>query len=128
MTARREVKETEAAEPREATPVRNPYILNFCRALVEKNGEDHEPEDMNNLLNKMYELYETMLGKNMINSLPEDIRAQYLAMAKDLSALSYEKIGRLFAANISNHEQIMKDTMKEFAELYMKNRSLNIQD
>lgn len=126
--AHHELQTPEGAAPEGETQARNPYILNFCRALVEKKGEKLEPEDMEELLNQMYELYEYMLGRNMINSLPEDRRQQYLTMAEDLSSLSYEKIGDVFDADIPNYGQIMKDTMKEFAEIYMKNRSLNPKD
>lgn len=128
MTQKEDISPPGTAEPQDIAQGRNPYILNFCRALAEETGEQYEPEELKNRLDRMYELYEAMLGRNMINSLPEDVRAQYLAMTKDLSALSYEKIGELFAGNISNQHQIMKDTMKEFMEIYRRNRSLNSQD
>jgi DNA-directed RNA polymerase specialized sigma24 family protein len=103
-------------------PVRNPYILNFCKVLVEKKGEELEPEALKTLLEEMYRVYEYMLGQNMINNLPDDVRKEYLKIAEDLGNLNYEKIGEIFDKNIQNYEQIMKDTMKQFAEIYMKNR------
>jgi hypothetical protein len=33
-----------SVEEQTGKPVRNPYILNFCRILVEKKEESHEPE------------------------------------------------------------------------------------
>jgi hypothetical protein len=118
----------EAGQPRVGEPVRNPYILNFCRALVEKKGEQHEPDAMEKLLDDMYKLYESMLGRNMVNSLPEHVRKEYLAMAEDLNSLNYERIGAIFGANSSNYEQIMKDTMKQFAEIFIMNRTFNPKD
>jgi hypothetical protein len=103
-------------------PVRNPYIMNFLKLLVEKKGEQHEPDDLKKLLGDMYRLFESMLGQNMVNALPEDVKKQYLAMTEDLPNLSYEKIGAVFDTNVKNYEQVMKATMKEFAETYLKNR------
>jgi hypothetical protein len=61
----------------------------------------------------------------MVNALPEDVRKQYLAMADDLPNLSYKNIGAIFDTNVKNYEQIMKDTMKQFAEIYFKNRQFS---
>jgi len=105
-----------------SAPVRNPYIMNFLKVLVEKKGERHEPDDLKKLLGDMYRLFESMLGQNMVEALPEDVRKQYLAMAQDLPNLNYEKIGAVFDTNVNNYEQVMKDTMKQFAETYFKNR------
>jgi hypothetical protein len=108
-----------------SAPVRNPYIMNFLKALVEKKGEKHQPEDLKKLLADMYCLFESMLGQNMVNALPAGVRSQYLAMAQDLSNLNYEKIGDIFEANVKNYEEIMKDTMKQFADIFFKNRQFN---
>jgi len=103
-------------------PVRNPYIMNFLKTLVEKKGERHGPEDLKKLLGDMYRLFESMLGQNMVDALPESVSKQYLAMAEDLPNLSYEKIGNIFDTNVKDYEQVMKDTMKQFANIYLKNR------
>jgi hypothetical protein len=118
----------EAGQPQAGEPVRNPYILNLCRALVEKKGEPLDPDAMEELLDEMYSLYEGMLGRNMVNNLPEPARKEYLDMAEDPGILCYEKIGAVFGASISNREQIMKDTMKQFAEIFMKSRAFNPED
>ncbi|MCE5334927.1 MAG: DUF5663 domain-containing protein [Desulfobacteraceae bacterium] len=109
-------------KPAPAAPVRNPYIMNFCKVLVEKKGEQHSPEELKKLLEDMYRLYEAMLGKNMVNALPEQVRKEYLAMADDLRNLDYDKIGAVFDKNISNYQEIMKETMREFSEIFLKNR------
>ncbi len=115
-------------KPAPSEPARNPYIMNFCKVLVEKKGEGHTPEVLKKLLDDMYRLYEAMLGRNMVNALPEDVRKEYLAMAEDLAHLNYEKIGEVFDKNISNYQEIMKDTMKQFADIFMKNREFNPKD
>jgi hypothetical protein len=115
-------------EQQAGQPVRNPYILNFCRVLVEKKGESHQPEALEKLLSDMYGLYEYMLGQNMVNSLPEATRKQYLSLTEDLAGLSYEKIGEVFEQNVPNYKEIMKDTMRQFAEIFMKNREFNPRD
>src|SRR5271157_3737609 len=94
-----------------SAPTRNPYIMNFCKTLVEKKGEQHQTEDLKKLLGDMYRLFECMLGQNMVNALPEEVRKRYLAMADDLPNLSYKKIGAVFDENVKNYNQIMKDTM-----------------
>jgi hypothetical protein len=110
-----------------ATPLanRNPYIMNFCKALVEKKGETHEPEALKKLLNDMYRLYENLLGQNMVQALPDNLRKEYLELSKDLNELSYAKIGEIFDKNITNREEIMKQTMREFTEIFMRNRTFD---
>lgn len=108
-----------------ADPVRNPYIVNFCKVLIEKKGEKLEPEVQKKMLNDMYRLFENMLGQNMIKALPEDLRKQYLSMTEDLSSLNYDKIGEVFDESIPNYQEIMKDTMKQFAEIFMRNRQFD---
>ena len=124
-------KENQPVEPKEAPPQgppRNPYILNFCRVLVERKGEELEPEALKKLLNDMYRLFENMLGQRMIDALPENLRKQYLELTEDLSRLSYDKIGEIFDKSIPDHAAIMKETMKEFAEIFMKNRNFRPED
>lgn len=103
--------------------MRNPFIVNFCKVLTEKKGENHEVTDMKKLIEEMYKLFEFLLGQNMIKALPEDVRRNYLGIAEDLENLSYEKIGEVFDKNVPDYERVMKETMKQFAELYMKNRT-----
>lgn len=102
--------------------VRNPYIVNFCKVLVEKKGENLEPEVQKKLLDDMYRLFENMLGQNMIKALPEDLRKQYLGLTEDLNSLNYDKIGEIFDENVPDYQLVMKETMKEFAEIFMRNR------
>ena len=45
-------KEPEVTEPRQAgpsQPIRNPYILNFCKVLVERKSEKVEGEALKKL-------------------------------------------------------------------------------
>lgn len=124
-----ELKQEMSGAPSGAsTPACNPYIMNFCKVLVERKGEKLAPEPLEKLLNDMYRLFESMLGRNMIDALPEDIRKEYLLMSEDLQSLSYEKIGSVFDANVPDYPQIMKNTMKEFADIFLKNREFNPED
>lgn len=113
---------------RPSSATRNPYIMNFCKVLAEKKGETLEPQPMKKLLEDMYRLYEYMLGQNMINSLPETLKTEYLSLTQDLTALTYEKIGEIFDKNVPDFERIMKETMNQFAEIYLKNRQFNPKD
>lgn len=122
--------EQQPVEPRTktSTPLKNPYIMNFCKALVERKGESPDPETLKKLLNDMYRLFECMLGQKMIDALPQDLKDQYLEMTGDLSKLSYDKIGEIFDKNIQNYEEIMRAAMKEFGEIFMKNREFSPED
>jgi hypothetical protein len=115
----------ELQEPAPSAPIRNPYIMNFLKALVEKKGEQHETDALKKLLGDMYRLFESLLGQNMVNALPEDVKKQYLEMADDLPNLSYKNIGAVFDTNVKNYEQVMKETMKQFAEIYINNRQFS---
>jgi hypothetical protein len=96
--------------------------MNFCKVLVEKKGEDLAPEALKKLLSDMYSLFESMLGRNMVNALPENVKGEYLRMAEDLQNLDYEKIGAVFDAHIPDYQEIMKATMKQFAQIFLSNR------
>lgn len=111
-----------------STKLRNPHILHFCKALVERKGEQHEPEALKKLLDDMYGLYENMLGQNMVKALPENIRQEYLKLCENLDDLNYEKIGEFFDENIPDYREIMKETMQEFTRIFMRNRTFNVKD
>jgi len=101
---------------------RNPFILNFCEALIKKRGLELSEEKKEEELDKMYNLYETMLGRRMVEALPEDKQAKYMAITRDLDSLSFEKIGEIFADGVPDAEVIMKETLEEFSDIYLKNR------
>lgn len=124
------VKRPSARELAQATPLsmKNPYIMNFCRVLVEKKGEKHSPEALKKLLNDMYRLFENLLGQNMVKALPEDKRQEYLMLCEDLNQLSYERIAEIFDKYVPNYQEVMKQTMKQFADLFMRNRNFDPQD
>ena len=92
---------------------------------MKKRESSIQPEDLKKLLGDMYRLFESLLGQNMVNALPEDVRKEYLGMADDLASLNYEKVGAIFDKNVQNYQQVMKDTMKQFAEIYLNNRQFN---
>lgn len=108
-----------------AAPLRNPYIVNFCKVLIEKKGEQLEPEIQKKLADDMYRLFENMLGQNMIKALPDDLRKHYLDLTEDLSSLDYDAIGEVFDESIPHYQEIMKETMKQFAEIFMRNRKFD---
>jgi fibronectin type 3 domain-containing protein len=101
---------------------RNPFILNFCEALIKKRGLELSEEKKEKELEKMYNLYESMLGRKMVEALPEEKQAQYLAITRNLDQLSFEKIGEIFADGVPDAELVMKETLEEFSDIYLKNR------
>lgn len=102
---------------------KNPYIENFCRVMVEKKGEELPPDAMERLIDDLYGLFERMLGRNMVAALPEEVQSQYISQYEGgVSHIDYEQIARIFGKHISNPEEIMRKTLKEFAEMYDKSR------
>jgi len=101
---------------------RNPFIVNFCEALMRKRGLELDDENEEKELDKMYNLYETMLGRRMVESLPEEKKSQYMAIVRDLGQLDFDKIEEIFGDGIPDPEAIMKDTVEEFSDIYLKNR------
>ena len=101
---------------------RNPFILNFCEALIKKRGLELSEEKKEEELERMYNLYETMLGRRMVEALPEEKQAQYMAITRNLDELSFEKIGEIFSEGVPDAEAVMKETLEEFSDIYLKNR------
>ena len=101
---------------------RNPFIVAFCEALMKKRGLELGEENKEKELERMYNLYESMLGRRMVEALPDEKRAQYLGIIKNLDQLSFEKIGEIFADGVPDPQAIMKETLEEFTEIYLKNR------
>lgn len=101
---------------------RNPFILTFCEALIKKRGLELSEEKKEKELEKMYNLYESMLGRKMVEALPEEKQAQYMAITRNLDELSFEKIGEIFSEGVPDAEAVMKETLEEFSDIYLKNR------
>ena len=101
---------------------RNPFIVDFCEALMRKRGLELDDEKEEQELERMYNLYETMLGRKMVECLPEEKKSQYMAIVRDLGQLDFDKIGEIFTDGIPNPEAIMKETLEEFSDIYLKNR------
>jgi hypothetical protein len=101
---------------------RNPFVVNFCEALMRTRGLELDDENKEKELDRMYDLYETMLGRRMVESLPEEKKSQYMAIVRDLGQLDFDKIEEIFGDGIPDPEAIMKDTLEEFSDIYLKNR------
>lgn len=101
---------------------RNPFIVNFCEALMKKRGLELTDENKEKELDRMYSLYENMLGRRMVEALPEEKKTQYMAILRDLGHLNLEKIDEIFGDGISDPAAIMKETLEEFSDIYLENR------
>ena len=84
---------------------------------LELNDENEEQE-----LERMYNLYETMLGRRMVEALPEEKKSQYMAIVRDLGQMDFDKIEEIFGDGIPDPEAIMKETLEEFTDIYLENR------
>ena len=102
---------------------KNPYIENFCRALVAKKGEKLTDEALERLIESLYKLFQNMLGRNMVAVLPEELRRDFISRYdKGGRDVDLEEVGQVFDQHVSDPEEIMKKTAREFAALYFKNR------
>ena len=55
-------------------------------------------------------------------ALPEEKKSKYMATLRDLEQLDLEKIEEIFGDGIDDPEAIMKETLEEFSDIYLKNR------
>jgi hypothetical protein len=101
---------------------RNPVIVDFCEALMRKKGLELTDENEEKELDRMYSLYESMLGRRMVETLPEDKKAKYMEILRDLGQLNLEKIEEIFGDGISDPAAILKETLEEFTDIYLENR------
>ena len=101
---------------------RNPVIVHFCEALMRKKGLELTDEKQEAELDRMYSLYESMLGRRMVENLPEEKKAQYMEILRDLGQLDMDKIGEIFGDGVSDPAAIMKETLEEFSDIYLENR------
>ena len=102
---------------------RNPYIEEFLRTLVKKKGEKLEPDALERLVESLNRLLENMVGRNMIAALPEDARCAFVSQYdKGSRDVDPAQLSDVFDKCIDDPAKIMRDTLKEFADLYFKNR------
>jgi len=101
---------------------RNPVIVDFCEALMRKKGLELTDENEEKELDRMYSLYESMLGRRMVETLPEDKKAKYMEILRDLGQLNLEKIEEIFGDGISDPAAVLKETLEEFTDIYLENR------
>ncbi len=101
----------------------NPFIENFVRKLVEQKGEKLEPDALERLVESLLRLFENMLGRNMLAALPEDVQAEFVAKYdKGSRDVDVEAISKIFESHEIDQAAVMKKTLKEFADLYFRNR------
>jgi len=102
---------------------RNPYIEEFLRTLIERKGEKLEPDAHERLVESLNRLLENMIGRNMVAALPEDIRRAFVSQYdKGSRDVDPAQLSPVFDRYIDDPAKIMADTLKEFADLYLKNR------
>ena len=88
--------------------------------LLKKKDPDLSPDEQGKKVDAMYIDFENLLGKNMVDALPDDMRSECLAQHK-ATEVDFEKIGKIFEENISNPDEILKKTKEEFATLFSGN-------
>ncbi|MGQ9858716.1 MAG: DUF5663 domain-containing protein [Thermodesulfobacteriota bacterium] len=102
---------------------KNPYIENFCRALVQRREKDMDQEAMERMVESLYNFFENRLGRNLVSALPEEQRTEFISLYdKGTRDLDEETVRRLFANQDIDQVAIMRKTMQEVAELYFRNR------
>jgi len=102
---------------------RNPYIEAFIRKLIDEKGEKLEPDALERLVEDLNRLLENMIGRNMIAALPDEVRSQFITEHdKGSRDVDVAEMSGIFDQYIKEPGEIMKRTLKEFADLYFQNR------
>jgi hypothetical protein len=101
---------------------RNPFILTFLAALIRRKGLTLSEEVQAQEVDRMYQLLETMLGRKLVAQLPEDKKAYYERLCTDLSQLDLTKVAEIFGDRVPDPQGVMKETLQEFCDIYLKNR------
>lgn len=101
---------------------RNPFILTFFEALIRRRGLTLSEEVQAQEIDRMYQLFETMVGRRLVAQLPEDRRAYYEKLCTDLSQLDLTKVAEVFGDSVPDPQGVMKETLQEFCDIYLKNR------
>lgn len=101
---------------------RNPFILNFLEAIIRRKGLTLPEEVQAQEVDRMYQLLETMVGRRLVAQLPEDKRAYYERLCTDLSQLDLTKVAEIFGDSVPDPQGVMKETLQEFCDIYLKNR------
>jgi len=101
---------------------RNPFILNFCEALLRRKGLTLSEDVQAQEIDRMYQLLETMVGRRLVAQLPENKRAYYERLCTDLSQVDLTKVAEIFGDSVPDPQGVMKETLQEFCDIYLKNR------
>ena len=101
---------------------RNPFIFNFLEAIIRRKGLTLPEEVQAQEVDRMYQLLETMVGRRLVAQLPEDKRAYYERLCTDLSQLDLTKVAEIFGDSVPDPQGVMKETLQEFCDIYLKNR------
>ena len=102
---------------------RNPYIEEFLRTLIKRKEKKLEPDELERLVESLNRLLENMVGRNMIAALPEDVRRDFVSQYdKGSRDVDPAQLSPVFDTYIDDPAKIMKDTLREFADLYFQNR------
>ena len=100
---------------------RNPHIESFLRTLIERKEKKLEPDELERLVESLNRLFENMVGRNMIAALPEDVRRDFVSRYdKGSRDVDPAQLSPVFDAYIDDPAKIMKDTLREFADLYFR--------
>ncbi len=101
----------------------NPHIENFIRKLIDQKGEKLEPDALERLVEDLHRLFENMVGRNMVAALPDEVRSQFITEHdRGCREVDVTKLSQVFDRYITDPAKIMKKTLKEFTDLYLRNR------
>jgi hypothetical protein len=101
----------------------NPFIINLFKMLMKQSGEEI-PEDPNDRrFEELYTLFESLLGKNVLASVPEDKQSTYMALVEKNPAPSMDSIGELIGDCVKDPKAILEKTIVDFKGLYVRNRA-----
>jgi hypothetical protein len=102
---------------------KNPFVLDFIKKLMKESGEAIPDDPGHRRYEELYALFESLLGKNVLSAVPQNKQAEYMAFVKKNPSPSMESVGEILGGCIESPETILKKTMNDFKELYLRNRA-----
>lgn len=108
---------------------KNPFITYYIHQLIDKkmNLDQMDPEKVEQLEESLYTRFESILGRTIVESLPEEKREAFEKAMKginlDKSSMDLDKMALLFKdidMGAIDFQGIMKDTLQEISDEFLK--------
>jgi hypothetical protein len=103
----------------------NPFIKNFCHQLVARkmDVEKMGPEKLDQMVESLYVRFESLLGRNIVESLPEEEREAFkgrlAGISLDKEAQNLDRMAEMFGnmeAGGMDMQSLLEYTLQELSD------------